>query len=144
MTNFWGKFGRETDCLNGQLKLVAIMPLLDCWCPLSSRKQAVADSTLNEYSQPKAAVGVPPYSGSGFDLRNSYLEQDCGITAGTRPLPYSDSGSIYQIKRLEALLDIFAGISAAKASLLVVLLALGLGASINTELDSHPLRQILP
>ena len=84
------------------------------------------------------------YSGSGFVLRNSYLESSCGITAGVWPLPYSDSGSIYQIKRLEALLDIFAGISAAKASLLVVLLALGLGASINTELESHPLRQILP
>lgn len=82
-----------------------------------------------------------PYSGSGFDMRNNYLEYDCGITAGTRPLPYSDSGSICQIKRLEALLDIFVGISVAKASLLVVLLALGLGASMNTELESHPLRQ---
>lgn len=86
-----------------------------------------------------------PYSDSRSGLQIRYLESACGKNAGVIvPLPYSDSGSIYQIKRLEVLLDIFAGISAAKVSLLVVLLALGLGASINTELESHPLRQILP
>lgn len=49
---------------------------------------------------PNAVIRHLPYSGSGFILRNNYLESFCGITAGVFQPPNSDSGLFPLISRL--------------------------------------------